>query len=82
VWGVFHDRLLQPTLESVEPPGYDELVTRHSIASPTAASNLLITGKRMFSRHLRQTIAAYVGDDEGRIDEEVTDLLSILGRAG
>ncbi|MEM9419604.1 MAG: hypothetical protein AAGA25_11230 [Planctomycetota bacterium] len=82
VWGVFHDRLLQPTLEHAEPPSYDDLVERYQIKNPTQASNLLITGKRMFARTLRSVIADYAGDDEALIQNEMNDLMQILARQG
>ncbi|MEM1028154.1 MAG: hypothetical protein AAGJ38_08730 [Planctomycetota bacterium] len=34
VWGVFHDRLLCPTLDRTEPPSYDTLVERYHIKTP------------------------------------------------
>ncbi|MEM7624955.1 MAG: hypothetical protein AAF333_04950 [Planctomycetota bacterium] len=80
LWGVFHDRLLGPLLDQAEPPGYDELVERHGIASPTQASNLLITGKRMFARTLRRVIADYAGEDDELIQREMDDLMQTLGR--
>ncbi len=82
VWGVFHDRLLQPTLERIEPPSYDTLVERYHINTPAQAANLLITGKRMFARVLRSVIADYAGDDDTQIQNEMDDLMHILARQG
>lgn len=80
VWGVFHDRLLQPTLDRTEPPSYDELVERYEIKSPAQAANLLITGKRMFARTLRSVIADYAGDDDTQVQNEMDDLMHILAQ--
>ncbi|MEM6853675.1 MAG: hypothetical protein AAF593_04620 [Planctomycetota bacterium] len=82
VWGVFHDRLLRPTLDRTEPPSYDALVERYHIKTPAQAANLLITGKRMFARVLRSVIADYAGDDEAQIQNEMDDLMQILARQG
>jgi hypothetical protein len=59
IWEIFRLRLLQPILETAEPVGYEELVSRLGIASPFAAQNLLATAKRIFSRHLHEVIAEY-----------------------
>ncbi|MEO0514892.1 MAG: hypothetical protein AAF086_06305 [Planctomycetota bacterium] len=80
VWGVFHDRLLQPTLDRAEPPSYDTLVERYHINTPAQAANLLITGKRMFARVLRTVIADYAGDDDTQIQNEMDDLMHILAQ--
>jgi hypothetical protein len=77
IWGVFEGRLLQPLLHQVPPISYDELVNRFSLASPAQASNVLVTGRRMFERMLRQAIGEYeVGDH--RIDAEIADLQKVL----
>src|SRR6201999_3451227 len=59
VWGVFETRVLDPMLHDAEPLGYDELVKRFGLTSPTQASNLLVTGKRTFARVLRALVAEY-----------------------
>jgi RNA polymerase sigma-70 factor (ECF subfamily) len=81
VWGIFNDRLLKPTLEQTPPPEYDELVKRYQIANPTQASNLLITGKRMFARCLQAVIADYA-DGEDAVKAEMDDLMNTLSRLG
>lgn len=81
IWHVFDSRLIQPMLHGAETPAYDELVERCGLASPAQASNLLITGKRAFSKWLRAVIAEYVDNDE-QIEEEIRDLITILGKPG
>jgi DNA-directed RNA polymerase specialized sigma24 family protein len=77
IWGVFEDRVLGPTLHQREPLDYATIVTKYELTSPMQASNVLITGKRMFVRALRSVIADYAGN-ETEIDEELTDLRRAL----
>jgi RNA polymerase sigma-70 factor (ECF subfamily) len=80
VWGVFETRVLDPMLRDIEPLEYDELVRRFGLTSPSQASNLLVTGKRMFARNLRALVAEYAREDAD-IDEEIADLTAILSKA-
>ena len=80
LWAVFEGRVLAPALEGVEPIPYEQLVRRFSLQSPRQASNVVITGKRMFARHLAAVIGQYAVADE--IEGEVGDLLRILSRCG
>ena len=74
VWAVFSDRVVGPTLDGAEPTPYAELAARLGLASEAQAANLLVTGKRAFTRALRAVVADYV-TDEGLIDEEVLALV-------
>ena len=77
LWGVFQSRLLGPMLEGSEPADYDSLVERFGLKSPSQASNVLITAKRMFARELRSVVAEYsLGDEE--IEAEIAELKAIL----
>ena len=80
VWAVFEGRVLYPTLEGAQPVPYSQLVERLSLASVDAASNLLITAKRMFARRLRAVVGEYMGED-GEVEQEIADLRAILGRS-
>lgn len=77
IWGVFEARVLGPTLYQSEPLQYGELVSRFGLTSPEQASNLLVTGKRMFSRCLRWVVGEYSAD-ETELQEELSDLRRIL----
>lgn len=79
LWGVFECRILGPILEGAEPVDYDVLVKRFHLQSPSQASNVLMTAKRMFSRVLRGVVAEYSQDSEN-IEAEIRDLREILGR--
>jgi hypothetical protein len=79
VWDVFECRIVAPALEGADPVDYQTLVVRHKLESPMQASNVLITGKRMFERTLRAVIAEYA--DEEEIESEIVELRQILARA-
>ena len=81
LWGVFQSRLMDPILRGSEPADYAELVRRFGLKSPAHASNVLITGKRMFARTLRTVVAEYCQDDQ-EIESEIEELRQILARGG
>lgn len=76
VWGVFESRVLaellgRPVTELCE------LQRRYALRSPTQAVNLVVTGKRMFERMLRQVIGEYEPDTD-QIDAEIMELRKVL----
>ena len=77
LWEVFSYRVLEPALEQAPIPSYDLLVRRFGFQSPSQASNLLITAKRMFHRALADTVRDTVAD-ESQVAEEIRDLKAIL----
>lgn len=79
LWGLFEARVLRPILDECEPPCYDELVRQFGFASPSQATNALVTAKRMFARHLRTIVAQYALDDAD-IEAELADLQNVLSR--
>ena len=79
LWGVFEQRFLNPLLEGGDVPDYEHLILPLGIATPSQASNLLITGKRMFARLLREVIAEYSANRE-EVEAEIVDLMEILSR--
>jgi RNA polymerase sigma-70 factor (ECF subfamily) len=80
VWGVFDGRVLAPTVEGAECVPYERLVEQFGLESVDAASNLLVTGKRMFARSLRGVVGEYTSD-ASEIEQEIGDLRQILSRA-
>ncbi len=80
VWEVFEFRLLRPILDGQATPSYQELFKRCGLKSPVQASNLLVTGKRMFDRILRAVVKEYVVDED-QVEEELTDLKRILAES-
>ncbi len=77
VWAIFESRLLNPMLGGDSPEPYDVLVARLGLQSPSQASNLLVTAKRMFARHLRLVVAETVADPE-QAEEELQELMTCL----
>lgn len=91
VFLLFEERELKPVFFGEPAPAYAELVERFQFASPSQASNALITAKRMFERCLRDVLGKYIqvradrwpgeqplSADELRerlIDEELDDLM-------
>ena len=77
IWGVFEARVLSPTLEGAQPLDYGQLACQHHLGSVEAARNLLVTGKRMFSRSVRGVVREYIEDDD-QIEQEIADLRQVL----
>jgi len=80
IWGVFEGRVLSQTIGQGQPLDYARMVQEYGLKSPAQASNVLITAKRMYIRHLRAVIGEYA-TDEGQIDTEIRDLRTILAKA-
>jgi len=80
LWAVFDGRVLSPTLEGDECVPYELLVERFALGSVDAASNLLVSGKRMFARSLRRVVGEYTGEG-GDAEREIADLREILSGA-
>jgi hypothetical protein len=81
IWGVFKSRLLEPAFDRSKPVPYERLVEKFGFATPAAASNSLVTAKRMFLRSLRSVIGEYELDDAA-IDAEIVDLRRIVSQFG
>ena len=80
LWGVFECRIADPALKGTEPVGYEQLVERFGMKSPSQASNVLVTAKRMFARALRSVVGQYALDRE-EIELEIGELKEIFARA-
>ena len=80
IWAVFNGRVLSPTIGQDEAVPYEQLVAEFGFASPSQASNVLITANRMFARTMREVIGEYESD-LGSIDEEIAALRMILSSA-
>jgi RNA polymerase sigma-70 factor (ECF subfamily) len=81
LWGVFDARILGPALDGSDPMPYEALVAQFGLKSPDHASNVLMTGKRMFARALCAVIGEYA-DDDADLREELAELRLALTGAG
>jgi RNA polymerase sigma-70 factor (ECF subfamily) len=79
LWDVFEARILGPLLDQADPLPYERLVERFGLRSPSEASNLLITAKRMFSRVLREVVRETVVEERD-VEAEIRDLRRALAR--
>lgn len=79
LWGVMEARILGPILTDAPLIPYEELVAKFGLRSPTEASNLLITAKRMFARVLRGVVRETVADDRD-VEPEIQELKRILSK--
>ncbi|MBL7115041.1 MAG: hypothetical protein ISS35_04680 [Kiritimatiellae bacterium] len=77
VWSIFSSRMLEPMISGAKPESYGELVQRLKLKSPGQASNLLITAKRMFSRHLHRAVQETIEDPE-QAEAELQELKTCL----
>ena len=71
-------RLLSPIAEGSKPWPYDRVVKHFQLRSPSEASNILLSGKRIFHRHLLAVIAEYEGQKTATV--ELEELKQLLGR--
>ncbi len=79
IWEMFQIRLLGPVFEDAEPVPYEQLIERFGLKSPTDASNLLLSGKRIFKAHLGRVIQEYAGQDAATA-VEIRELEAFLER--
>lgn len=57
------------------------MVEQFGFPSPTAASNALVTAKRMYARILRAVVAQYA-DDPHEVESEIAELRAIVNTGG
>jgi hypothetical protein len=63
IWEMFRLRLLDPLFNDAPQVPYEQLIEKFSLRSPMDASNLLLSGKRIFKAHLGQVIQDYAEKD-------------------
>jgi hypothetical protein len=56
-------------------------VERFNFATPSQATNILVTGNRMFLRALKSVVGRYAKDGQA-VEEELLDLQRILSSSG
>ena len=76
---MFRIRLLEPLFNDAPQVPYEQLIEKFELRSPTDASNLLLSGKRIFKAHLNRVIEDYAGQDAATA-AEIRALEDFLGR--
>jgi len=79
IWEMFRIRLLEPVFNDAAQVPYDQLIERFGLKSPMDASNMLLSGKRIFKAHLDRVIREYAGQDAAAA-LEIQALEDFLGR--
>lgn len=77
LWEVFNARILGPLLDGSAPMPYEQFVQRFGLRSPSEASNLLITAKRMFARALQEVVRETVATERD-VEPEIRELKRVL----
>lgn len=80
-WEVFKLRELAPAFEGAKPPPYAELVKRVGLKDAAEGSNLLLSAKRIFQRHLSEVVAEQERG-ETNVRAEMDELKQALSRMG
>ena len=78
-WELFRLRLLDPMFNDTPAIPYEDLIARFNLKSPLDASNMLLTAKRMFKKHLAEVIREYAEQDTATANE-IRELETFLGR--
>jgi hypothetical protein len=69
IWEMFRIRLLEPLFNGAPQVPYEQLIETFGLKSPTDASNMLLSGKRIFKTHLSRVIKEYAGQDAATAEE-------------
>jgi len=79
IWGIFEARILGPLLDQTNSITYEQLIKQFGLRSPSEASNLLITAKRMFARVLHAVVRETVAKDRD-VEAEIRELKHVLAK--
>ena len=78
-WKVFHERVIRPILEDVEPASLTGLCEQYGMDNEKQAANMVVTVKRRFQSalraHVRRTVLA-----EDQISEELAEIMKFFGK--
>jgi hypothetical protein len=78
-WEIFSLRLLAPVFQGTEPVPYEELVKRFDLKNTAEGTNMLLSAKRIFDRHLFEVISEHERGDS-RVRAEVEELKRMVVR--
>jgi hypothetical protein len=79
IWEMFRIRLLEPLFNDAPQVPYEQLIESFGLKSPTDASNMLLSAKRIFKMHMTRLIHEYAGQDAATA-EEIRALEEFVGR--
>jgi hypothetical protein len=84
IWEMFRIRLIEPVFNDAAQVPYDQLIEKFGLKSPMDASNMLLSGKRIFKAHLDKVIREYAGQDAAAALEiqALEDFLQRLAKRG
>jgi len=84
IWEMFRIRLLAPIFDDVSPAPYEQLIERFGLRSPTDASNMLLSAKRIFKMHLNKVIQEYAEQDAAAAMElhALEEIVSRMAKRG
>ena len=69
IWEMFRIRLLEPLFNDAPQVPYEQLIETFGLKSPTDASNMLLSAKRIFKMHLTRVIKEYAERDVATAEE-------------
>ena len=69
IWEMFRIRLLEPLFNDAPQVPYGQLIETFGLKSPTDASNMLLSAKRIFKSHLTRVIKDYAEQDAAAAQE-------------
>jgi DNA-directed RNA polymerase specialized sigma24 family protein len=73
-WQAFYDKVIQPIMESTDPPTLSDICDKYGVEDQRKASNMIITVRRRFQvalkRHVRNSVIS--GDE---VSDELSDLM-------
>jgi RNA polymerase sigma-70 factor (ECF subfamily) len=78
-WKVFHERVVRPILEDVEPTSLAQLCEQYAIDEEKKASNMAITVKRRFQAALRKHVQRTVLTED-QVSEELVELMGFFDK--
>jgi RNA polymerase sigma-70 factor (ECF subfamily) len=76
-WNIFHDRVVQSSLENVDPPPLVDICEKYGIEDEKKASNMNITVKRRFQAALKQYVRNTV-TSETEVTEELEEIMQFF----
>ncbi|MFC1652593.1 hypothetical protein ACFL3F_02630 [Planctomycetota bacterium] len=79
-WHLFRERVVQPTLENLEPPSLKQICARHHIEDEAKASNMIITVKRRFQAALQKNVRTTV-ISANETHDELKEILTLFPKS-